>query len=519
LAPASAPNFLFIMTDQHRPDHTGFGGNEIVQTPHLDALAARATRFDRCFVSNPICMPNRSTILTGRMPSVHGTRFNGIPLEWGVSTFVRALREAGYRTGLVGKAHFQNMGDMADLPVDALFPVPGEAFDRPYPAGWDQLEDGHRHRREKVELPDDFYGFEDVSLTVNHSDICSGHYHQWLVERGVDPDAVQGPKNALQQYDGWWQVYQTALPEDLYPSRYIADRTGDFLDEVAEDGRPFFLQCSFPDPHHPFTPPGRYYGLYDPAAMPLPATFDDPHEHSMPFYRKRLGFKGSQRVHVQPFAPTEDQLRHALAAEYGMISLIDDCIGRIFASLERNGLADDTIVVFTSDHGDMFGDHGMMLKAGMHYEGCTRVPLLIARPGQTGAVTTSLASSIDLPHTVLELAGVPEYHGMQGSSLVPLLDGKRDAVRDEVLVEEDEIFDLAGVGRPLRMRTLITQDGRLTLYSGSEQGELFDSRNDPLELENQYDRGVPGLQHELTDRLARRLMETDDRAPKPQTLA
>jgi len=228
----SAPNFLFIMTDQHRPDHTGFGGNPIVQTPHLDALAARATRFDRCFVSNPICMPNRSTILTGRMPSVHGTRFNGIPLEWGVSTFVRALRQAGYRTGLVGKAHFQNMGDMADLPIDALFPVAGDAFDRPYPAGWDQLDDGHRHRREQVEMPDDFYGFEDVSLTVNHSDICSGHYHQWLVERGVDLPLVQGPKKALKRFEGWWQVYQTALPEELYPSRYIADRSGDFLDGV-----------------------------------------------------------------------------------------------------------------------------------------------------------------------------------------------------------------------------------------------------------------------------------------------
>lgn len=519
MAERPPPNFLFVMTDQHRPDHTGFGGNEIVRTPHLDRLAARAMRFDRCFVSNPICMPNRSTILTGRMPSVHGTRYNGIPLEWGANTFVRALRSAGYRTGLVGKAHLQNMGDMADLPIDALFPVPGDAIARPYPDGWDRLEDGHRHRVERVEFPDDFYGFEDVALTVNHSDICSGHYHQWLVDRGLDPSMLQGPKNALQSFEGWWQVYQTATPEDAYPSRYVAEQSVAFLDAAAADGRPFFLQCSFPDPHHPFTPPGRYYDMYDPAEMPLPATWDDPHEHSMPFYRKRLEHRGSQRAHVQPFAPTEEQLRHALAAEYGMISLIDDCLGDVFAALERNGLAEDTVVVFTSDHGDMFGDHGMMLKAGMHYEGCTRVPLLVARPGDAGGVSDALASSIDLPHTVLALAGVPEYHGMQGQSLVPVLDDAGANVRDDVLVEEDEIFDLARLGCPLRMRTLITKDGRISLYSGSDQGELFDLSSDPLELENQYARGAAGLQAELVDRLARRLMETDDRAPKPDTLA
>jgi arylsulfatase A-like enzyme len=368
-------------------------------------------------------------------------------------------------------------------------------------------------------MPDDFYGFEDVSLTVNHSDICSGHYHQWLVERGVDPAALQGPAHALKQFEGWWQVYQPALAEDLYPSHYIAERSIEFLERAGEDDRPFFLQCSFPDPHHPFTPPGRYYDLYEPGEMELPETFHDPHTHSMPFYRKRLEHRGSQRAHVQPFAPTEDQLRHALAAEYGMITLIDDCVGRVLAALERSGRADETVVVFTSDHGDMFGDHGMMLKAGMHYEGCTRVPLLIARPGAEPRRTQSLASSIDLPHTVLGLAGVPGFHGMQGHDLTPLLDDPSASVRDEVLVEEDEIFDLARLGCPLRMRTLITGDARLTLYSGSEAGELFDLKADPLELDNLHGRSAAGLQAELVERLARRLMETDDRAPKPQTLA
>lgn len=514
------PNILLLITDQHRADHTGFGGNGVVRTPNLDALAARSTCFERAFVANPICMPNRATLLTGRMPSVHGTRFNGIPLDWSANTFVRELRGAGYRTALVGKAHFQNLGDAPPVPLDLIFKAPGDATHRPYPQGWDAYEYEDRHRRERVEMPDDFYGFGDVELTVNHSDFCSGHYYQWLVEQGVDPRALQGRDNALEANEQWKQIWRTAVPEELYPSHYIADRSVAHIERAARDGQPFFLQCSFPDPHHPFTPPGRFWEMYAPESIPLPRTFEDPHTHSMPFYRARLKYKGMQRFHVQPFAPTADQVRHCAAAEYGMISLIDESIGRVLDALDRGGLADDTVVVFTSDHGDMFGDHGMMLKGGMHYEGCTRVPLLVARPGRPGAATRALAGSIDIAQTLLELAGLPAYHGMQGASLVPILDDPNASVRDEVLVEEDEVFDLAGVGQSLRMRTLITADARLTLYQGTADGELFDLANDPDELDNRYGRPQwAALQSEMTDRMARALMTVADTSPKPREMA
>jgi arylsulfatase A-like enzyme len=508
------------MTDQHRPDHTGFGGNEVVQTPHLDALAARSVRFDRAFVANPICMPNRASILTGRMPSVHGTRFNGVPLDWAANTFVRELREAGYRTGLVGKAHFQNLGDGAKLPFDRFFPVGGDSILCPHPDGWDRYEDTVRHRSERVELPADWYGFDHVDLTVAHSDHCSGHYYQWLKEQGVDPKQIQGPENALQSYDGWWQVYQTATPEELYPSSYITTRSVEYLEAAARADEPFFLQCSYPDPHHPFTPPGRFWEMYASDEIPLPETFDDPHTHSLPFYRKRLKHRGRQRVQMEPFAPTEEQFRHAAASEYGMIALIDEGIGRILATLEQTGLASNTVVIFTSDHGDMFGDHGMLLKAGMHYEGCTRVPLLIARPDQPARVSRSLVGSLDLAQTILGLADLSEYHGMQGTSLVPLLEDPAAKVRDQVLVEEDEIFDLANVGQMLRMRTLITESARLTLYQGSEQGELFDLERDPNELNNLFGRRAGSdLQAPLTEALARQLMAVADTSPKPRRMA
>ena len=177
-------------------------------------------------------------------------------------------------------------------------------------------------------------------------------------------------------------------------------------------------------------------------------------------------------------------------------------------------------MIFTSDHGDAFGDHGLMLKGGMHYQGLIRVPLAIAGPGIEPGVSHSLASSLDLAQTVLELAGVPAHHGMQGASLVPVLANPQATVRDHVLVEEDQMADLLGVGRPLRMRTLVTEDARLTLYDGSDEGELFDLARDPNELDNLWARlDARSRRTELVERLARLMMEYADPSPKQSFFA
>ena len=511
------PNFLFLITDQHRPDHTGFGGNSVVQTPNLDAIAARGTRFDHAIVANPICMPNRSSIVTGRMPSVHGTRYNGVPLDWGANTFVRALRQSGYRTGLVGKSHFQNMGVNAKVMHRQFAGRPTADAVRPgHPAGWDRWELEERHNSERVKIPPDFYGFDYVRLTTNHSDFCSGHYFQWLIEQGVDPGSLQGAVNALPYESYSKQVWRTAVPEDMYPTTWVCDQAIDFLEGDAQDEDPFFLWCSFPDPHHPFTPPGQYFDLYDPAQIDLPESFGDTHRDSMPHYQRLLSKRGDQQGDLSPFSPTADQFREAAAKEYGMITMIDDAVGRITKALEKSGRADDTVLVFTSDHGDMFGDHSMMLKVGMHYEGCIRVPLVFARPGQAPGVSSSLISSLDIGQTILEMADIEEYYGMQGTSAAGALDDPGIEIRREALVEEDEMFDIAGVGEHLRMRTLVTNDARLTLYRGADHGELFDLRIDPMEMNNLFARPEGrDLRAALTEKLAISLMEVADDAPRP----
>lgn len=512
------PNFLFIITDQHRADHTGFGGNPLVRTPCLDALAKRSMQFDRAFVANPICMPNRSSILTGRMPSVHGTRFNGVPLDWASETFVRVLREAGWDTALIGKAHFQNFGLGAGL-IARFFPSSRDAVRARYAKGWDEYENRARHAEGRVAVADDFYGFAHTDLVLGHGDQCGGHYYQWLVEQGIDP-AAQGAAFAVDRYEGWQQVYKPAVSQEHYPTSYVEKQSVQYIEDAALRDNPFFLWCSFPDPHHPFTPPGEYWEMYDPADVELPRTFEDAHGDSLPIYRQRLKHKGSQRGPVQPFAVSADQLRHAAAAEYGMISMLDSAIGRILESLERTGQANNTIVVFTSDHGDMFGDHGMMLKGGMHYEGCLRIPLLISAPGRKAGASSALVSSIDLAQTLLEAAGLPPYHGMQGKSLMPLLEDPTQELRESLLIEEDEILDMAGLGVPLRMRTLLTQTARLTLYDGADAGELFDLEKDPDELRNLFaDRSAQAQRAALTERLSRLLMATADTAPIPTHFA
>ena len=261
--------------------------------------------------------------------------------------------------------------------------------------------------------------------------------------------------------------------------------------------------------------------MYHPADMPIPTTLNDPHERSTPQYQRMLRKRDQPlRARVNPFSPTEAEYREMAARAYGMVSMVDAGIGRVLKTLEQSGLADQTIVIFTSDHGDMFGDHAMMLKGAMHYDGCTHVPLLIKTPGRAAGQSDALVSSIDLAATALSLAGVEGYRGMQSHDLSGLLDEPTASVRNSVLIEEDQVHDMVHVGRSLRMRTLLTDEARLTIYAGLDHGELFDRRTDPDELNNLYGRVEGGaLQAEMTAKLLQEIMLLSDESPRPTAFA
>ncbi len=499
-------NVLFICTDQHRADHVGFGGNEVVRTPNLDALAARGTSFDRTYVANPVCMPNRSSILTGRLPSAHGVVFNDRSLDWGTNTFVRRLSDAGYQTRHIGKAHIQ-------IHAGHFFPDGGGApvgWDAGRP-NWDGLEDTARYLNGDVGPVEDFYGFDQAEFCLGHGAAVGGHHRLWAIERGFDPSngggGPQGPASARSEH--WWQVFKPAYQEGFHSTEFVTSRSVDFIESAVEDTTPWFLFASYPDPHHPFTPPGDWFDRHNPADMTVPDSFHDPVDHLPGFLRTMSADAGARG----PMRIGEAALRDAMAAQYGSIEMIDDGVGRILRALESSGQLDDTIVVFTADHGDMFGDHGFMLKGGFVFEGTTRVPLVIARPGVQGSQTSSLASSLDIGSTILDLVGVDSFTGVQGVSLVPLLDDVDEVVRDHVLIEEDvPDYGLWSNAVPEHSRTIVTADARMTRYSTGE-GELYDLATDRGERSNLFDEtAADDLRHDMTDRLVQALVGAADYA-------
>ena len=486
-------NLVVIVADQLRADHLGFAGRVPVRTPNIDRLAATGHVFERAFAANPVCMPNRATIMTGRWPSAHGLRTNGIPLDPQAATFARTLRAQGWRTAAVGKLHLQPMGyPFEDYQLDmiraAMPQLWAEAVEGPFGESFESWEDFERHVDGDVTLPPDYYGFDDVAIVCGHGDRVSGNYVAWARERGFDPLAQAGRTNAVKEYAGWsGQVYASATPAELHPTTYVAHEAATRLADYAGDDTPFLLYVSFPDPHHPFTPPAEYYDRHDPADMPVPGTFDQDHAASPEHIRRIVARRGEPDVDpMMLWAPTEEQYRHALAAELGSIEFIDEAIGRILQAVEEHGHADDTIIVLTSDHGDVFGDHGLLLKHFTHYRGAVRVPLIVSGAVEGAGSHDALVSSADIAPTLLDLVGAPPLTRAQGRSVRPVLAGSADGLRGSLLIEEDQPYGLDGMPGPVRLRTLVTDEFRITRYAGLPVGELYDLVQDPDERVNRF---------------------------------
>ena len=528
---ARRPNFLFFITDQQRADHLGCYGNRVLRTPHIDAIAARGTRFERFYVASPVCQSNRNTILTGRMPTLHGTRQNGIPLSLDAVCFTHLLRAAGYRTGLFGKAHFQNFtGDpprfQLKFPPDTQEPPPelreavrglriGPLYDREL--GSEQSTDPAAD-----EALGEFYGFERFRICTWHGDDVQGHYNHWLRQRLPDADAQRSSVNPMPApgYDAP-QVRWSRIPEALYPTNYVADETIAYLREHAREraGEPFFVQCSFPDPHHPFTPPGKYFHMYRPEDIELPASFfHQPHDQTPVLKRMHddLAAGTADRSWVAPYAVTADEARQIMAVTYGMVSLIDDAVGRVMAELRALGLDQDTVVVFTSDHGDWMGEHGVMQKGPLHYQGLIRVPFVWSDPAHPAqaAATDALAGSIDIARSILMRAGVAPANGMQGQDLNPVVREGAPSRHDGMLVEGQTSRPYLGLSHQVRVRTFCDGDWRMTLWEGLPFGELYDLRNDPGEIRNLWaDPAHAEDKARLFERLAWKLIDLQDRSP------
>ncbi len=493
------PNIILITSDQQRADSNGFENPE-VKTPHLDQLARDGTRFSACITPNLVCQPSRASILTGLLPLTHGVWDNGVDLDprIGEKGFAGTLARSGYRSAFIGKAHFATKATFAPTGTPECNKSQekyGPGWFGPY-MGFQHVELavlGHMHRTRPLERP------------------AMGHYERWFLARGENEEAVKRWAAETRPGTGAAQTWSSALPVAWHTSTWIGDRTIDLLTRH-DRSRPLVMWVSFPDPHHPFDCPEPWSLLYDPRSLTLPkhrtkdlerrpwwhkASLENTPQLSDPAMLK-FRAEGS-RVPDQ----SDAQLAEMTANYYGMISLIDHNVGRILEALAALGYADDTLVIYSTDHGDMLGNHGLYLKGPTPYEDLMRVTLIARGPGiAKNKVVSEPVSTLDITATLCDRAGVPALQELQGRSLAGLLAG-RSETRDAAWSEWHVHPSRCGVA--LQLRTVRTKAHKCTFELGSGAGELYDLRNDPVEMNNLFDDpGYAKVRKELEDMMRAR---------------
>ena len=459
------PNLPFLFTDEQRYDTMAAYGNRRIQTPNLNRLAEQSVVFDRAYVTQPVCTPSRSSILTGLWPHTNGCVANNIPLPAACPCLPEMLRD-DHTTAYHGKWHLG----------DEIFRQHG--FDE-----WISIEDMY--------VP--YY-------SAGRDRAARSDYHHFLVENGFEP----GEGNLFRR------GVTARYPEAFSKPAFLAREASRFIRENQE--RPFCLFVNFLEPHMPFFGPRD--DQHDPAKVTLPANFDSPPAEDQPLKTRAFARGYVERGHSGLPLRTEADWRRMIANYWGLCSLVDTHVGRILETLEDCRLADNTLVVYTSDHGDMMGSHRLLAKCTM-FEEAVRVPLLVRLPGQaTSRRVRGPVSQIDLVPTLLDLMGQPIPDHLQGRSLRPSVEARTEPEHD-VFIEwngpnsgivgeskgsvrvpdamKDEVSEerlRASVTDPVR--TVVTQDGwkynRSTIArpepSRGGEDELYNLTADPGETAN-----------------------------------
>ncbi len=473
---------LFITTDQQRYDTLGCNGGTLSRTPVVDGLAAQGVNYHRAHPQSVVCMPSRSTMLTGQHPSTHGVWMNGVPLPETAPSVAEVLQGAGYRTAIIGKPHFEPF-------LDPFGRFPENGFARQGTFG--------PHR-----------GFEHFE-SATHGAAGQLHYARWIATTHPEAMGMFYPVldgslevNAMGGGDtGAPQVWTNAIPREWYHTDWVADRTISWLDSLGADDD-WFCWMSFPDPHHPWDPPKSELHRVPWRDVDLPAGYiADPAEreavldtkprHWRAWYDGRLVSNYEAPLSWVPATMTADQVREVNAVNAVEVELIDEAIGRVLAASTARGWTDDVDIVLTTDHGELQGDFGLLFKGPYHVDALMRLPL-IWRPAPSSGVVASDVSRpvglVDLAPTFCTIAGVPVPEWMEGRPL-PVDDADADRRGFErVLTEWDS--NLFGVDVHLRT---IYRDGwvcstYLPGYShDGTEGELYDLANDPLQRVNRWD--------------------------------
>ncbi|NWG12220.1 MAG: sulfatase-like hydrolase/transferase [Acidobacteria bacterium] len=445
------PNLLFVWTDQQRPDTLAVYGNSRIQAPNLNKLASESIVFERAYVSQPVCTPSRSTVLTGLWPHQNGCTENNLPLAENIPCLPEILADPEYRTGYFGKWHLG----------DELFAQRG--FEE-----WESIEDIYQQY---------FRPGRDRSRRSS--------YHHFLVERGYKPNEPDGT---------FGRLYAAKLPIEHCKPKFLEMKACDFLRRRRSE--PFILHVNFLEPHPPYY--GPLNGEYRAEDMELEPNYTDPLEEDEPLnYRLKRDRARTARPEGMDLR-TDDGWRRLKANYWGSVTHVDRSVGAILKTLEDLGLADRTIVVFTSDHGEMLGAHGMLAKSVM-YEEAVRIPWLMRVPalGRRHRLIRGRFSHIDLIPTVLDLMGRPMPGRFPGRSLLPEISWGSPKPANVFIqwnatlkyVEGDLLkpeFQSETIQRAVRTntRTVISPDGWKLCLSDADKNQLFDLNRDPYETKN-----------------------------------
>ncbi|MEA3401931.1 MAG: sulfatase-like hydrolase/transferase [Armatimonadota bacterium] len=462
------PNFIIVTTDQQRYDTYGATGNEVVSTPTFDALAERGTLFTRCYTQNTVCIPSRACLHTGRYTHQHGVRYMESEIDttpvlphW-ETTFMERLQAAGYYTGACGKIHMM----------------------QPKGYHWTQLTGGKGARWRKM------WG-EPVGPAPLGQD-----YARWLEERSPGRYRQIYDQRQTSEYDDSTLI--NVLDEDEYVDWWIADMARQFLRDRAQDpDRPWLLWVGFCGPHGPFDPPRRYAEMYDPDQMPFPETYTLE-------LSDRPAFMHRPAKEATPEARRLVQTR--IAYYHAMMTLIDDMMGRIVGELDSQGLGDDTIIMTTSDHGEMLGDWGRWGK-GVFLEQVVRMPFITVLPDRWASAgrperCDEVIENFSVAATALDYAGVAIPPEMQAPSLRPILQGEEHS-RGHALTEYVD-------NNRRRGGMCLTTDRYKYATWGTEYiGELYDLQQDPGERHNLWeDPGHADVRREMSELLMDRLLHS-----------
>ena len=477
------PNILLITTDQQH--YTAMGVHDpSLRTPALDRLCREGARFDRAYCPSPVCTPSRASLITGQYPDHHGAWTIGVGLPEDVPTLGDALRAAGYATALIGKAHFQPLATSPERPSLEAQPVLRDLdFWRSFNGPW--------------------YGFDHVELARNHADEShvGQHYAIWMEEQGLAdwrewfqplpgdtaPHAprVAGGQSYLRADRSW------KLPQELHYTHWTGERSLANLDRLAAGEAPFLLWASFHDPHPPYTVSEPWASMYDPKEMTVGRATPGEHDRNPPHFAMTQMQAPDFGDWHRPFQAhgceshlyPEAELKKDKATYYGMISFLDAEIGRILDRLDALGLTENTLVVFTTDHGHFLGQHGLIAKGPFHYEDMLRIPMVVRQPGvvPAGRMTAALQSLVDFMPTFLDAAGVEIPGEVQGVSQWAHWRGEADGPRDFVLVQNRHNSSMPHV------QSYVDARYKITVYREGNFGEIFDLEADPGEVANLWD--------------------------------